>query len=950
MTFRTKLLISALLVLAPGAMLFGIGTQEPKKESTAQTETVDKTEDTSEETKYVIVDFEDSAIPLRVYNEDQVRTKPEFITDDVHSGKQALRITTEDVAPQTGYFAGVDTSIPDGKGNWSALRTMKLWVEGSRNGAEIRIVLEDAQKEQFTQSFFDNFKGWKEISLPIKKFVPRTDYQDPKARLNNRLDYPLAFIHFFTSDKGGYTLVYDDIIVTDEGRKKGDDEDEEEFVPRVKPAHTLRELTADYDIDIGAAATASELKLPDLGEVMARDFGSLTAGNEMKMYTIRREKDSYNFEPADTLLAFAKEHGMKMRGHTLVWHNLPQWMQKTRWTKESLLDFLHEYITTVVMRYKDDLYCWDVVNEPIADSGDYRNKDSLWYKVCGDEYIEKAFIWAHEADPDAILFINDYNVETVNRKSNKLYEVVKNLLAKGVPVGGVGFQVHFIEDLPPNFTSMYKNVKRFAELGVDIHFTEVDVRIRTPIADSKLKHQAEIYGEITKIALSVERVKNITMWGISDLYSWIPSTFPGYGYAHLFDRYFNPKPAYYSMQVALVAGPAPDAYEAALSSKHLVAPFTATNIKTAPEIDGTIDRGEWDGAVVYPFGYNQLDGMDSRLPGPPDLDGDWRIAYSDGTIYGLVRRTDDITVTDLEQTWENDTIEIFFGTNNEFVQLRTVIGQDFEKHVFTGKRKAVWSKDGTVLEFSIDLGYGDLAGTIIGWNIALADNDGGEVRQCQAYPANGSNKSWQGEGFGELAFTDKGVTPERPGDPYFAPALKAKAAVSPPVLDGAIAKDEWDGAVVYQFSFNRLGTDDLTPPSRDDLYGSFRVVFDGNTVYGLVERMDDKTIVDAKNPTKSDAVVLFVDVDNTFVALRSVVGSDFGKNSFAGTKKAIWSKAGDVLEFKIELPGDSLKGSTAGWDIMLADSDAKSKLETLLSPFSGKADVTKDALGLVVFE
>jgi endo-1,4-beta-xylanase len=338
--------------------------------------------------------------------------------------------------------------------------------------------------------------------------------------------------------------------------KKEDDLSKEKPENRT-PVSTLKQLASVHNIAIGTALSKSGLRNQKLVDTLLREFNSLTAENEMKFYAIRKNQYVYNFGPADEIVQFALDNNMAIRGHTLVWHNaMPSWVENGKWTKDELLQMLKEYITEVVTRYKGKVSCWDVVNEVFEEDGELRNEiSSVWNRICGEEYIEKAFIWAHEADPDALLFINDYNIETVNPKSNAVYNLVEKLLAQGVPVHGLGIQAHLVEEVPLNYRSFYNNIKRFAELGLYIHITELDVRIKSPVTEKKLKNQAEIYAQLIKIALSFDKVNNITMWGISDAYSWVPGVFTGYGSALLFDDNFNPKPAFYGVEDALVKGP-----------------------------------------------------------------------------------------------------------------------------------------------------------------------------------------------------------------------------------------------------------------------------------------------------------------------------------------------------------------------------------------------------------
>lgn len=307
---------------------------------------------------------------------------------------------------------------------------------------------------------------------------------------------------------------------------------------------SLRSLAEKCGIYIGAAVERSLLDIPDYAYTLKQEFNMLTTENALKFGPVHPEPNVYSFSDADYIISFAESNGMKVRGHTLVWHRqLPAWVTQGRYTREEWMNILREHIMTVVGRYRGRIYAWDVVNEAINDDGTLR--DTIWLRGIGPEYIELAFRWAHEADPQALLFYNDYGAEGLGVKSDAVYNLVKNLLEKGVPIHGVGLQMHISLENPPNPQEVAANIRRLNELGLEVHITEMDVRIRTPARWEDLVKQAEIYREILKVCLSAENCKAFVMWGFTDRYSWIPSHFSGYGSALIFDETYKPKPAYY---------------------------------------------------------------------------------------------------------------------------------------------------------------------------------------------------------------------------------------------------------------------------------------------------------------------------------------------------------------------------------------------------------------------
>ncbi|MFE9597717.1 endo-1,4-beta-xylanase [Streptomyces hokutonensis] len=309
----------------------------------------------------------------------------------------------------------------------------------------------------------------------------------------------------------------------------------------------LRDLAAAKSKVVGTAVTGSKLT-GSYGDIAGAQFGSLTPGNAMKWETVEPTQGSFNWTEADQIVAFAQAHNQQVRGHTLVWHSQnPSWLTNGTWTSAQLSSLLQNHISTEVGRYKGKIAAWDVVNEPFNEDGTYRS--TLWYNGLGANYIAQALTWAHAADPAAKLYINDYNVEGVNAKSTALYNLVKSLRAAGVPIDGVGLQAHLILGQVP--ATLQQNIQRFADLGVDVAITELDVRMALPADSGKLAQQKADFKSVVAACAAVTRCVNITVWGFTDSDSWVPGTFPGYGAATPYDENYAPKPAYYGIAEAL---------------------------------------------------------------------------------------------------------------------------------------------------------------------------------------------------------------------------------------------------------------------------------------------------------------------------------------------------------------------------------------------------------------
>ncbi|MER5447909.1 endo-1,4-beta-xylanase [Streptomyces sp. NPDC002766] len=309
----------------------------------------------------------------------------------------------------------------------------------------------------------------------------------------------------------------------------------------------LRDLAAAKGKVIGTAVTGSKLT-GTYGDLAGAQFNSLTPGNAMKWGSVEPTQGSFNWTEADQIVAFAQAHNQQVRGHTLVWHNQnPSWLTNGSWTSAQLGSLLQNHIATEVGRYKGRITAWDVVNEPFNEDGTYRS--TIWYNGLGADYIANALTWAHAADPAAKLYINDYNVEGVNAKSTALYNLVKDLKARGVPIDGVGLQAHLIVGQVP--ATLQQNIQRFADLGVDVAITELDVRMALPADSAKLAQQAADFKSVVAACVAVTRCAGVTVWGFADSDSWVPGTFPGYGAATPYDDNYAPKPAYYAIAEAL---------------------------------------------------------------------------------------------------------------------------------------------------------------------------------------------------------------------------------------------------------------------------------------------------------------------------------------------------------------------------------------------------------------
>ncbi len=352
------------------------------------------------------------------------------------------------------------------------------------------------------------------------------------------------------------------------------------------------------------------------------EFNLVTPENCMKWDATEPSQNNFNFSEGDKLVDWAQTNNFKVHGHALVWHNqTPSWVQNL--SASAMQSAMYNHIDKVMGHYKGKIPLWDVVNEAFEEDGSYRN--SFWYRTLGKSFIENAFIRARAADPDAKLIYNDYNLEYTGSKSNGAYNMLKDLKSRNIPVDGIGFQMHLDIQYPIDYNDFANNLKRFADLGLEIYITEMDVRVSSNPSSAELQTQASYYKNIIEKCMAQPAVKAIQVWGFTDKYSWVPGTFPGRGAALIFDSNYNPKPAYYAMQAALVP-PTPtvvygdldgsgsvDSQDYSLMKQYLlgsISKFPSENGLAAADVDasGSVD------SLDYSLMKQYLQGLITKFP------------------------------------------------------------------------------------------------------------------------------------------------------------------------------------------------------------------------------------------------------------------------------------------------------------------------------------------------
>ncbi len=304
----------------------------------------------------------------------------------------------------------------------------------------------------------------------------------------------------------------------------------------------LRALADARGFDFGYASLLEWYNRPDAdlyADTARQDFNIVSPENSMKWGQINPYEDEYDWEASDRLVAYAKANSMKIHGHPLIWHRqLPRWVQRTE--ASELRAVMLKYIRQVVNRYNNDVAIWDVVNEALEEDGTLRQ--SQWLTSLGETYIADAFRQARLYARDAELLYNEYDVSWDGPKSDGMYSLMQSLLAQNVPIDGVGFQMH-IDAGFDRFDEVRDNFQRFADLGLDVYVTELDVGI----ADGQTEaQQADVYQQVLSLCLEQPACRALQIWGFTDRYSWRKTLSP-----LIMDKDYQPKAAWFALQQRL---------------------------------------------------------------------------------------------------------------------------------------------------------------------------------------------------------------------------------------------------------------------------------------------------------------------------------------------------------------------------------------------------------------
>jgi len=504
--------------------------------------------------------------------------------------------------------------------------------------------------------------------------------------------------------------------------------------------------------DVGSCLETTQLTGAPANLVI-KHFSSVTPENCLKPERIEPAEGEFTFQSADATVDFAVAHGLKVRGHTLVWHQQnPTWLFKDEnggtVSKTVLIDRLETYIKTVVSRYRGKIYAWDVVNEPTDGAGLRR---SPWLDIIGPEYIELAFRFAHEADPNAKLFINE--IDTIDAtKGDTIRKLVRSLRAKKVPLDGLGLQFHITLSYP-GISAIAAALRQYNALGVDLHITELDMSLN---ADPKVKRgnappdrlirQAHRYRELFDLFKRFRRITNVTFWGFQDSHSWLTySPVVKADWPLLFDAYLKPKLAFWGL-----IDPArlpPD-----VEIKREGNSFTGSALRGTPVIDG-VEDAVWKKApemkiVIFVQGQGAT--------------GTGKALWDGKMLYVFVKVKDPLLSKKSANDYEQDSVEIFIDERDnkspdykeDDAQYRINFTNDFSSRGNPAKIVSAVSitSDGYAVEAAIPFRFvRSKPGTKIGFDLQINDDQGKGRRASLSKWNDPTNESYRNtSGFGTL--------------------------------------------------------------------------------------------------------------------------------------------------------------------------------------------------------
>jgi endo-1,4-beta-xylanase len=673
------------------------------------------------------------------------------------------------------------------------------------------------------------------------------------------------------------------------------DDVELRFLP-AKPIQDLPPLHEQFTdaFGLGAAMEPFQTSGPH-AELALRHFNSITAENSMKFGPLHPAENTFNFTGADTLANFARTNGLRMRGHALLWHQQnPAWLfqdfngQPLQPGNDAhrtlLIQRLENHIQTVVTRYADIVDSWDVVNEVIDPNAPGGLRETPWLEIVGPEYIDMAFEFARAADPDAKLYINDFST-TDPAKRTALRNVVQGLLDRGVPVDGVGHQMH-INVLNPPLANIRATLEVFGAMGLDNQVTEMDVSGYTnststaPLSEGTLVLQGYRYRDVFRVYRELKDIiSSVTMWGLADDTTWLKN----------FPVARPDKPLFFDEELQ-----AKYAYWGVVDTSMLPVIIKQLNVSGgAAQVDGQSDA-RWN---VQSAVRLQADGVPAWAS--------FKALWSANTLYLLV------DVLDSSKN-AGDSVEVFVDENNDKT---TSYGADDRRYLFQGSGKLKNGPEAIIIP--IQGGYRLEAAIPITRTLDEGDQVGFDIRVTDAAGA-GERLSWSDttheqdddtSRFGILRLTD--------------PLHVATAIQGTPVID-AVAENAWKQANEITTETVVLGNSGAT--------AVVKTLWDEGHLYVFATVTDPLLSTASNNPWEEDSIEIFVDQNNAKTVGYEADDAQYRVNfentqSFGGSASASkfvtatrLTDDGYVVEASIELDAiQAQAGMLIGFDFQVND-------------------------------
>ncbi|WP_051585735.1 endo-1,4-beta-xylanase [Caldanaerobius polysaccharolyticus] len=679
----------------------------------------------------------------------------------------------------------------------------------------------------------------------------------------------------------------------------------------------LHSVFSDY-FPIGVAVEPNRLADSDPhSQLVAKHFNMLVAENAMKPISLEPTEGNFTFNNADAIVDFAIAHNMKMRGHTLLWHNqVPDWFfqdpsdPSKPASRDLLLQRLQTYITTVLNHFKtkyssnNPIVAWDVVNEVLDDNGNLRN--SKWLQIIGPDYIEKAFQYAHEADPNVKLFINDYNIENNGAKTQAMYNLVKKLKDEGIPVDGIGMQMHI--NINSNVDNIKASIEKFASLGVQIQITELDMNMQGNVSQDALLRQARLYKQLFDVLKQEKQyITAVVFWGVSDDVTWLSQP----NAPLLFDSNLQAKPAYWAIV---------DPNKAAVNRQ------AAQASQGSPSIGTGVDK-DWITAKSL--------NVNTFVKGINGATAKVKTLWDSKNLYVLAQVVDNTPAA-------NDSIELFVDKNGD----KSTTYQPDDKHYIIYRDNS-GSSDITHYVQSDEYGYtvqaaiplGDVnpqVGAKIGFDVRVNDDKGsGTVDSIAVWNDYSNAQDVSTAYYGDLTLSK--------------PSQITEAMYGTPTIDGKI-DSIWDQANVINTNVWVQGTSGAT--------AKVRTMWDNHYLYVLAEVTDSNLNKSSPNPYEQDSVEVFLDQNDHKTSYYENDDGQYRVNydneqSFGGSTnsqgfKSATSKTStgyiveEAIPFTAITPTD---GQILGFDVQVNDADASGRRTSIVTWCDASGNSWQDTSG-----